>query len=123
MYQCKKCNSKSYVKAGFVKGEQRYKCRLCGCQFVPTREQGMGLKKKALALCLYLHGLSFRAIAKIIKIDHAAIYRYIRKYAETNYEKPEPSDDAIIMLELDEMWHYLNDKKTNSGYGRLIVAI
>jgi len=83
----------------------------------------MGLKKKALALCLYLHGLSFRAIARIIKIDHAAVYRYIRKYAEANYEKPEPSDDAVIMLELDEMWHYLTNKKTSSGFGRLIVAI
>ena len=81
------------------------------------------MKKKALALCLYLHGLSFITIAKIIKIDHAAVYRYIRKYAEANYEKLEPSDDAIIMLELDEMWHYIQNKKTNSGYGRLIVAI
>jgi len=83
----------------------------------------MGLKKKALALCLYISGLSFRTIGKIIKVDHAAVYRFIRKYARENYEKPEPSDDAVIMLELDEMWHYLKDKKTNFGFGRLIVAI
>jgi len=111
------------VKSGFVNGEQRYRCNECGCQFVPTREQGMGAKKKSVALCLYLHGLSFRAIGKIIKVHYSAVYRYIRKYAEANYEKPEPPKDAAIVLELDEMWHYLHDKKTNSGYGRLIVAI
>jgi hypothetical protein len=38
------------------------------------------------------------------------VYRFIRKWAEENYEKPEPSDDMIIMLELDEMWHYLHSK-------------
>ena len=123
MYQCKRCNNSNYSKSGFVKGEQRYRCRLCGCQFVPTREHGMGLKKKALALCLYVNGLSFRAIGKIIKVDHAAVYRFVRKYAEANYEKPEPVDGVTVMLELDEMWHYISDKKTNSGYGRLIVAI
>ena len=37
-------------------------------------------------------------------------------FAEANYEKPEPSDDAVIMLELDEMWHYLTNKKTSSMY-------
>lgn len=40
VYKCKKCESNEYVKAGFVKGEQRYKCKKCGCQFVPTRHKG-----------------------------------------------------------------------------------
>jgi hypothetical protein len=28
-----------------------------------------------------------------------------------------------VVVELDEMWHYLRSKKTNFGSGRLIVAI
>ena len=123
MHKCKKCQNSSYVKAGKVAGEQRYKCRLCGCQFVPTRIKGMTTKQKALALCLYTNGLSFRTIGKIIQVHFSAIYRFIRKWALENYEKPKPSNDTIIMLELDEMWHYIHSKKQDAGYGRLIVAI
>ena len=124
MYQCKKCQSEAYIKSGFVKGEQRYKCMLCGCQFVPTRAgKAMSQGQKAFALCLYINGLSFRAIGKIINIDHVAVYRFIRNHAEEIYEKPKPCDDAIVMLELDEMWHYIHSKKLKSGFGKHIVAI
>ena len=64
MHKCKKCNSGEYVKAGFVKGEQRYKFKKCGCQFVPTRHKGKSEEEKLKAVWLYSHGLSFRAIAK-----------------------------------------------------------
>ena len=123
MYKCKKCTNSNYRKAGFVKGEQRYQCRLCGCKFVPTRQKGMTTRQKTMALFLYTHGLSFRAIARAIRIQHSAVYRFIRNWAEANYEKPEPCEDAVVVLELDEMWHYIKDKKTDSGFGRLIVAI
>ena len=56
-----------------VAGEQRYKYRLCDCQFVPTREKDMTAKQKALALCLYTNGLSFRAIGKIIRVHFSAV--------------------------------------------------
>jgi hypothetical protein len=42
-------------------------------------------------------------------------------FAEKVYEKPEPRE--VVVVELDEMWHYLCSKKTNFGYGRLIVEI
>jgi len=80
------------------------------------------MKEKSLALCLYTHGLSFRTIGKILKVHYSNIYRWVRDYAEKNYEKPEPNSNEIV-LELDEMWHYLCQKKLKSGFGRLIVAI
>ena len=36
-----------------------------------------------------------------------------------HYEKPAPGD--AIIVELDEMWHYLGSKKTSYGSGKLIV--
>ncbi len=64
MYKCKKCESNEYVKAGFVKVVQRYKCKKCGCQFVPTRNKGRSKQEKLLAVWMYAHRYSFRAIAK-----------------------------------------------------------
>ena len=41
-----------------------------------------------------------------------------RTYLETA-----PSPGEAVIIELDEMWHYLHSKKTNFGYGKLIVVI
>ncbi len=43
-------------------------------------------------------------------------------FAKENYVKPEPQDEAVI-VELDEMWHYLHSKKDRSGFGNLIAVI
>ena len=122
MYNCKKCGSENYVKAGTVEGEQRYKCKDCGCQFVPTRQKGRSTNTKIIALFLYISGLSLRTIARFVKTDLHAVYRWILEYGRANYEKPEPQGEAVI-VELDEMWHYLHSKKLKSGYGRLIAEI
>ena len=45
-----------------------------------------------------------RTISKVVHADLHAVYRWIRKFAEENYEKPEPASAAIV-VELDEMWH------------------
>ena len=116
-----KCNASEYVKFGFVKGEQRYKCKKCGCQFVPTRQKGKSEKEKLKAVWLYSHGLSFRAIAKFLKVSANAVIKWIKKFAEDNYSKPVPSSDSVI-IELDEMWHFVDSKKDQFGFGKLIVG-
>ena len=119
---CKKCGSQNHVRAGFIEGEQRYKCKDCGCKFVPTRQRGKPEKDKLLAIWLYLHGLSFRTIARLFKVTHKTIYDWVKAYAIANYTKPEPQCEAVI-VELDEMWHFIHSKKHKYGYGKLIVAI
>jgi transposase len=37
---CKKCGSASFVKNGFVRGLQRYRCRSCGFNFTATPNRG-----------------------------------------------------------------------------------
>ena len=75
-----------------------------------------------MAIWLYLHGLSFRTIAKFFKATPKAVHDWVKAYAKANYVKPEPKDEAVI-VELDEMWHFVYSKKHRSGYGKLIVAI
>jgi len=70
---------------------------------------------------LYTVGLSFNAIARIYGVATSTVMRWVRAFAEKTYEKPEPGQAVIV--ELDEMWHFLRSKKTNSGSGKLVVAI
>ena len=120
--RCTKCKSEQTYKSGFVKGEQRFKCRECGRQFVPTRHHGRTETEKLTAVLLYINGLSLRTIGRLLKVTAAAVLKWVRQYALENYEKPKPVCNAVV-VELDEMWHYLHAKKTSFGYGKLIVAL
>ena len=59
---------------------------------------------------------------KFFKVSVKAVFDWVKSYAKANYVKPEPKGEAVV-VELDEMWHYLHSKKDRYGYGRLIVAI
>ena len=121
--KCKKCLSEHYVKAGFRKGEQRYRCKDCGCKFVPALVWRRRTEnQKIVALFLYVSGLSLRRIAVVVETDLHAVYLWVRGYARTHYERPVPCGDAVE-VELDEMWGYLQKKRTRLGCGRLIVVI
>ena len=120
--ECKKCGGKEHNKNGFVKGHQRYKCKNCGYQFVSTLQKCFDEQTKSIACLLYISGLSLRTIARLLHTSATSVLSWVRKFALDNYEKPQPNSEAVI-VQLDEMWHFLHLKKTNFGYGKLIVLI
>ena len=121
MSECPKCGFSKVVKNGFSRGKQRYKCKSCGFQYTRSTPRGRPASEKATAVLLYTLGLSLNSIARIFKVSTPAVLRWVRLFAEKTYEKPEPAEAVIV--ELDEMWHFLGSKKTNSGSGKLIVVI
>ena len=120
--ECKKCGGKEHSKNGFVKGHQRYKCKNCGYQFVPTLRKGFDEQTKLTACLLYINGLSLRTIARLLNTSATSVLSWVRKFALENYEKPQPNSDAVI-IQIDEMWHFLHLKKTNFGYGKHIMLL
>ena len=106
---CPKYQSIEVVKNGKVQGKQRYKCKSCSLQFTRLTPRGRPAQEKAMAVTLYTLGLSIRAIARLIGVSPTAVLKWIKTFAKTHYEKPAPGD--AIIVELDEMWHYLGSKK------------
>jgi transposase-like protein/IS1 family transposase len=121
MPECPKCGSAETVKNGFHLGRQRHRCKKCGLQLTRTTPRGHPASEKATVVLLYTLGLSLNSIVRMFKVSTPAVLRWVRLFAEKVYEKPESCEAVVV--ELDEMWHYLRSKKTNFGYGRLIVAI
>lgn len=116
---CPKCQSIEVVKNGKVQGKQKDKCNSCSLQFTRLTPRGRPAQEKAMAVTLYTLGLSIRAIARLIGVSPTAVLKWIKTFAKTHYEKPAPGD--AILVELDEMWHYIKSKKTSYGYGKPIV--
>ena len=124
MASCKKCGSARNVRNGIVGGRQRYKCQECGCNFREGDARADPQTPTKLAACILLYAMakgSFRMLGKMFGIDHAHLYRMIRRFGESLPE-PEVSEE-IREMEFDEMWHFVGSKKTSFGSSKpLIVA-
>jgi len=73
-----RCGSERLVKAGFQSGKQRYRCQECARAFVQRSERGKPPEMKAKAVSLYLEGLGFRAIGRILGVSNVAVLKWIR---------------------------------------------
>ena len=74
--KCVKCGSDKLCKNGINTGVQRYKCKNCGYNFTKGRTS-KPTSLKRLALQLYLEGLGFRSIGRVLKVSHVSVYKWI----------------------------------------------
>src|SRR6188508_3242170 len=119
---CKGRGGEKYDKNGFMRGKQRYRCRACGLNFTDTPPRGMPLRIKVEAVLLYLSGLSMNRTAKLLGVSTPSVQAWIERFAEVYAQKPEPEGRAVV-VELDEMWHFLKKTGTSSGSGRLGIVL
>ena len=106
---CPKCDAVEVVKNGKTRGKQRFKCKNCNFQFTSLVPRGYPPETKARVIELYNHGLSIRAAARLQGVSRSSALNWIKEFAKKIYEKPAPG--SAILVELDEMWHYLGSKK------------
>jgi insertion element IS1 protein InsB len=110
MQVCPQCQSDRLVNNGSAAGKPKKLCRQCGYQFTRITPRGKPLAMKVHAGLLYLSGISMHRIACLLRVSAPSVLNWLRTLAQEHYEKPEPPSRAII-LELDEMWHYLKQKR------------
>src|SRR3954453_5419334 len=120
--RCKRCGSEERVRNGFMKGLQRYRCKACGLNFTDTPPRGMPLRIKLTAVLLYVSGLSMNRTAKLLGVSTPSVMTWIEQFAKAHAQKPEPEGRAVV-VELDEMWHFLKKSGKSSGSGRLGIVL
>jgi transposase len=114
--RCKHCGSGSFVRNGMANGHQRYRCKACGRSFTATPPRGKPPAMKALAVLLYtLGGVSQGMIARLLGVSHVAVYKWVRAAGEAAPTPPTASSEGVVQI--DEMWHFVNGKKTRFGSG------
>ena len=122
---CKKCGSDSIVMNGKVRYQQRYHCKPCGCNFiVGDKREKFSPPARALAILLYGRGKASYActlrstsgfIAKLFRVSPVAVMKLIKREAD---KIPDPMiDSSIKEVSFDEMWHFIEQKKTSYGSG------
>ena len=120
--KCPKCICSS-VKSGKIKDKQRYKCKDCGCNYtVEIKSTAKPKFQKKQALHLYLEGLGFRSIGRILGVSNVSVLNWIRDFGNKVQELHSDSQQ-IKMVEVDEILSYVGSKKTTAGYGRLVSEV
>src|SRR3954454_18025574 len=110
----KRCGSEDHVKNGLMRGQQRYLCKDCCLNFTNTPARGKPLALKAAAVLLYVSGLSMNRTAQLLGVSTPTIQAWLEQFAAAYAQKPEPEGRAVV-IELDEMWHYLKKIRATLG--------
>jgi len=75
-----------------MRGKQRYRCRACGLNFTDTPPRGMPPAIKAVAVLLYVSGLSMNRTAKLLGVSTPSVMTWIEQFAKEHAPKPEPEE-------------------------------
>ena len=118
--RCKFCSSIEYIKSGFVRKKQRYQCKECSRYFTMSPPQGKPAEMKALAVLLYSMGnATYGMIGKLLGVSKVAVYKWIKAAADSVSEPSPKSESGIVQI--DEMWHFVDGKKTKFGFGEPMI--
>jgi transposase len=55
-------------------------------------------------------------------VHASSILKWIRRCATEHEVKPDPTGKAIV-VEIDEVWHFLKKNAASSGSGRLLIVL
>ena len=119
---CPICGSLRHSKDGIVNSRQRYLCK--DCKYHYTVEKKSDVKDatvRRLALEMYLEGLGFRAIGRILKISYGTVYQWVKEWG-SKVSLPQ-KEEPVAYVELDEIHTYVHSKKTTDGYGLLLIDL
>jgi insertion element IS1 protein InsB len=119
MRVCPQCQSDRLVNNGSAAGKPKKLYRPCGYQFTCPTPCGKPLAMKVHAVLLYLSGISMQRITFLLRVSVQSVRNWLRTFAQEHDEKPEPTSRAII-LELDEMWHDLKQKRRKLWIGQAL---
>ena len=118
---CTRCNSQSIVKNGNVRGLQRFRCKECRYNFsAELKSTAKPMTMKRHALTLYLEGLGFNSIGRILGVSHVSVMNWIKMFGKEAMKLNNEHEAKII--EIDELHTYIK-KKTTVGYGLPLIEL
>ena len=116
MSTCPQCHQTRYqVKDGFTRaGSQRMRCRACGKRYTPeAKAQGYADELRTQVLKMYVDGLNFRRIARLLGIHHQTVINWVNAAAD-KLPNTAPTPAQAETVELDELYTFVRHKKTGS---------
>ncbi|MGL2987037.1 IS1/IS1595 family N-terminal zinc-binding domain-containing protein [Flavobacterium sp. RSSA_27] len=120
---CPKCQSDHVIKSGIIAKKQRYTCKKCNYSFT-VNKLGKRINDYYVtkALQLYLEGLSYREIERIIGVSHVSISNWVKSY---HIKKPQQVNyhPTYKIVNHSELVEYIKNKNDLTGAGMIITEL
>ena len=120
---CPKCNAQNYTKSGIVNDRQRYKCKNCNYNFTVQR-QGKKIDDYYVtkALQLYVEGVSYREIERVLGISHVSVMNWVKSY---RVKRPlnQNHHPTYKILSQDELAKYFANPANVKGAGMIVTEL
>lgn len=121
--QCPKCQSKIVVKSGIVNQRQRYRCKHCHYNFTVDK-LGKQIDNYVVikALQLYIEGVSYREIERLLGISHVSVMNWVKKY---RIKAPQNSSyrPTYKVLTHSELQSIVSSKEFLKGSGLILTEL
>lgn len=119
---CVKCKSNKSVKNGIVAQRQRYRCNDCGYNYTVSKKSDVKPNDtKKLAIAMYIEGLSFRAIGKILNISYGTVYQWVKDLDKQT--KMLHADRTINVASIEHIEKYVADAKEADKHGLILIDL
>lgn len=120
---CPQCQSDVIVKSGIINKRQRFKCKSCN-YFFTVNKLGKKIDQYYVtkALQLYLEGLTYREIERILGVSHVSVINWVKKY---NIHKVENSNShpTYKILSQSELGRYFSSQENTKGSGMIVTEL
>ena len=110
MEYCPRCSNNNFIRDGIVKGRQHYKCKQCFYHYSVLPKAGISTELKALAIKMYLEGLGFRSIGRILGVSNVSVLNWVRSYGQRAQALQQPRTE-VKAIQMDEVRSYIGSKK------------
>jgi hypothetical protein len=120
---CPKCSAEYISKNGVLNGKQRYKCRDCNYNFT-VEKMGKSIDSYYVikALQLYIEGVSYREIERLLGISHVSVMNWVKKY-QIKVPMQNLATPTYKILNHRELAEYVSKPQNVEGKGMLITEL
>jgi transposase-like protein len=100
-------------------GSQRVQCQQCRRTYTPEpKAHGYRNEVRLQAVKLYLEGNNFRRIARLLNVAPQSVINWVNAHHAALPAAPDRSQDRAEVIEMDELYTFVGDKKTESMSSR-----
>lgn len=120
---CPNCNSDQKIKSGILNNRQRYKCKNCN-YFFTVNKIGKKIDDYYVnkSLQLYLEGLTYREIERILGVSHVSVMNWVKTY---NIKRPSNTNyhPTYKILNTQELGVYFSNSANLKGAGVVVTEL
>ncbi|MRX48269.1 IS1/IS1595 family N-terminal zinc-binding domain-containing protein [Pedobacter puniceum] len=120
---CPKCQSREVVKSGIINDKQRFKCKDCLYYFTVDKI-GKQVDNYYIikALQLYVEGVSYREIERLLGVSHVSVMKWVKKFQLTRPVKTVYKPSYKI-LKHQELIDFYAQEENLKGAGMIVTEL